>query len=544
MLFPAESVQQPGSRALRTLLAMICLSLAVVSILHSRRRVAERASSIAFVERFAIDLRRPDEIGAMKFEPEPDLAASIAVNAALRDVAGSSPSAARGEELAAARELMLDALAERPGWAYHRFLLGQLGYENTGLAGDPAAPKAWQTSARTLLLAAAAAPGLDAIWSALGGIYLENWQRLSSTQRSEALPVLKRALQDSRFVSARFLTLSEAVGRDAAMDLLPENPELLGAAADALSSRGELAAVAALLGRREAAETRARADQLAHIEGRLRSRDKSGLRAACVDWAGEHPVSELDDPTGRAQAARVLEVWPGDQGGSWESDPRADLVRFFLDGRESAVSAGTLLRTLDALSDVPDYVTARVKLRAGDLAGAQELAGRPENRGVPEWTLYYADLARFFLKQGHAPEARGALDLLSLAVRDSCDALLARRDVARALRDPAELTAVGQRLAALGNSARGQDATPEGATLSICVDPEQAGSLSLDLRLVSQGPAVARYGWGRGRAGTLFLQNERVVSLPLAGLSGWRDLTVQAVAGAAVRASASLPASR
>ncbi|MFY9551508.1 MAG: hypothetical protein WAU32_10185 [Thermoanaerobaculia bacterium] len=514
-----------------------------MSILSFRRQLSDRASSKAFVKRFALDLRRADEIGAMNFEPEPDLAASIAVNAALRDAAAPLPSAvglgAREEEVAAARDLVLDALARRPGWAYHRFLLGQLAYE-TG--GPTRAAKGWESWATPLRLAAAGAPGLDATWSALGKIYLENWQDLSSAQRSEALPVLRRALQDSRFVSSQFLAVSEAVGRDEAMKLLPENPELLGAAADALSSRGDLAAAAILLGRQEAAQRKARADQLQRIEARFRSRDQSGLQAACLDWATEHPVSELDDPAGRAQAARVLELWPGDRGGPWETDPRADLVRFFLDGRESAVPAVTLSRTLDALSDVPDVVTARVKLRAGDVAGAQELADRPQNQGGAEWTVYYADLARLFLKQGHAREARGALDRFSLADRDDCDALLARRDVARALGDLAEQAIVGQRLAPLRSSPHRQDPAPGGARLSICVDPEQAGSF--DVRLIPQGPALVRYGWGAGRDGTLYLKNERVVSVPLAGLAGSRDLIFESVAGAAIRASASFAAKR
>jgi hypothetical protein len=296
--------------------------------------------------------------------------------------------------------------------------------------------------------------------------------------------------------------------------------------------------------RRYAADRRARAGEIRRIEGRFQARDPDGLREACIEWAANHPVSELDDPAGRAQAARLLELWPGDRGGPWDSDPRADLVRFFLDGRESAVSAATLSRTLDSLSDVPDHVNARVKLLAGDVAGAKELADRPQNQGAAEWTLYYADLARYFLKDGRAREARGALDLLSLATRDGCDALLARRDVARALQDATEAAIVGQRLASLRNSPRSLDSTAEGARVSICVDPEQAANQRLDLRLVPKGPAVVSYGWGAGRGGALFLQNERLVSVPLAGVSGWRELTVQSMAGAAVRGSASLAPSR
>jgi hypothetical protein len=543
-----ESAARPGSRVPRMLAALICLGLAAASVLFFARQRSERAKTEAFVKRFALDLRRPEETGPMKFESEPDLAAGIAVRAALPDAAAALPSAlgvgAREEEIAAARDRALDAAATRPGWAYHRFLLGQLVYGAAGDTRDPSARAIWDTWATPLGLAALGAPGVDDVWSALGQMYLENWQRLSASQRSEAIPVLRRALHDPRFVSTRFLALSAAVGRDEAMGLLPENPELLGAAADSFSLQGDLTAVAALLGRRDTAERKRRVTDLARVEGRFRARDQNGLRTACADWAAEYPTPELDDPAGRAQAARVLELWPGDRGGPWDGDPRADLVRFFLDGRASAVSPQTLSRTLAALSDVPDHVTARVLLRAGDVAGAEELAGRPQNQSSPEWTLYYAELARLLVKQGRAREARRALDLLSMATRDGCEALLARRDVARALGDTAELAAVGQRLSSLRGSVRAQDASPEGARLSICIDPEQPGSPSLDLRLTSQGPAVIRYGWGAGREEPVFLAGERVVSVPLGGLAGARDLTVQSLSGASVRATASFPASR
>ncbi len=542
-----EDAVRPASRVSRSLAALICLALAAASVLFFVRQRSERANSQAFVKRFALDLRRPEETGAMRLESEPDLAAAIAVRAALNDSAGPLPSAlgagARDEEIAAARNLALDALTTRPGWAYHRFLLGQLMYGAAEAARDPSAPAIWGTWATPLRLAAVGAPGVDDVWSALGQMYLENWRGLSSSQTSEAVPVLRRALQDPHFVSARFVAISAAVGRNEAMGLLPENPELLGAAADAFLLQGDLGAATVLLGRRDTAQRQRRAADLARIEGRFRARDEKGLRAACIDWATENPPSELDDPEGRAQAARILEVWPGDQGGPWDGDPRADLVRFFLDGRESAVSAQILLRTLRVLSDVPDQVAARALLLAGDVAGAQELASRPENQGAPDWTLYYAELARLLVKQGRARDARGALDLVSLPTRDGCEALLARRDVARALGDSTELAIVGQRLAALRTSARRQDPVPGGAPISICVDPEQSGRSGVNLKLLSQGPALVRYGWGSGREGALFFQNERMVAIPVAGLSGARDLTVQSIAGAPVRASASLEAS-
>lgn len=495
---------------------------------------------------FGMDARRPEEVGAMRFEPAPDLARGIAAAAALADARAESPASSAtpagatpraDEELAAARDLLLASIAKRPGWAYHRFLLGQLTYELQTAPRDSQRSADVETWARPMRLAAAASPGLDAIWSAFATMSLESWPKLSPQDQSAATPVFRRALQDPHFVSAQFLRLSGAVGREQAMALLPESPELLRAAAEALTANGDLQVAAALLSRSEAAQRKSSADRLAKIEERFRMRDKNGLRAACVEWANENAVAELDEPGRRAEAARVLELWPGYRGGPWDGDPRADLLRFFLDGRESSVDAATLSHTVDALSDVPDSVRARVKLRAGDLVSAQELAGRPENQGSPEWSLYYVDLARFLLKQGRAREARGALDLISPSSRDECDSLLARRDVALSLQDQAEVSLVASRLEAQRYGSRGQASEADGGPLTLCVDPSLGASQAVNLRLIPQAPAIVQYGWGGAHLATLFLPSERNVSIPLAGLSGRRQLTVRSIAGGPVRAA-------
>jgi thioredoxin-like negative regulator of GroEL len=529
------------------LFALACGVLAAASIASFRREAAERDAAESFVRRFALDMRRPDEIGAMKYEPAADLAASIAVNAALADLGAgaTSPGASpvdTTQEAAAARDIMLDAMAKRPGWAYHRFLLGRLAYRLPGAAADPSST-AWQAWAVPLRLAAEAAPGLDATWAALAGAYLQNWRKLSPAQRTEALPILRRALQDATFLSAQFLPLSEALGPDQASSLLPENSELLSAAASAFASHGDLGAAKSLIDRADAAEKNERREGLEKIEGRFRMRDRDGLAAACLEWASRHSVAALDDAAGRAQAARILELWPGDRGGPWESDPRAELVRFFLEGRESSVAGETLARTVAALSDVPDYVMARVTLRAGDVSAAQEFASHPQDPGAPEWVPYYTDLARLLLKQGRARDARGALDLVPFGAREDCDGLLARRDVARALKDTGELAVVAQRLDAVRNATRSIDAPSEAGTISACLDPEQNGGQPVSLRLSSAGPSLVQYGWGRGRSGTALIQGDRVFSVPTEGLSGRRDLTVRSIAGSPVRA-AILPAVR
>ncbi|MDQ6891336.1 MAG: hypothetical protein M3167_01475 [Acidobacteriota bacterium] len=545
----SDAVAPPAApRLMRVLFALACGVLAAASVASFRRESIERTGAEKFVRRFALDMRRPVEIGAMRYEPSADLATGIAVNASLSDatrVGGGERERGidRAQEATIARDLMLDAAAKRPGWAYHRYLLGQLMYGLAKGEHDPASP-AWQTWNVPLRLAAEGAPGLDAPSIALAQTYLQSWSKLSSSQRAEAIPVLRRALQVPGFLSTQFLVISDALSSEQATTLLPDDSEVLGSAAAAYAAHGDLAAAKNLIDRADAAEREERRDGIAKIEARFRMRDRDGLATACAEWAGRHPVAGLDDPAGRSQAGRVLELWPGDRGGPWDGDPRAELVRFFLDGRETAVPGATLSRTIGALSEVPDFVAARVKLLAGDVSGAQEIAAHPQDPGFPEWTAYYSDLARILLRQGRPREARGVLDLVAVASREDCDGLLVRRDVARSLKDSGELAIVSQRIEALRSSSRATEVLAGTGSISLCLDPEQPSARSIALRMASQVPSLVQFGWGMGRVGTVLLSGERVINVPADGLSGRRELTVRTIGGSPIRASISPAAGR
>ncbi|MGH9364098.1 MAG: hypothetical protein ACRD1B_02375 [Thermoanaerobaculia bacterium] len=266
----------------------------------------------------------------------------------------------------------------------------------------------------------------------------------------------------------------------------------------------------------------------------------AGLRDACRVWATAHPVREQDRPEGRAQAARVLELWPNDTAGSWLGDPRADLVRFFLNGRESDVSGEAMAGAVEALSGVPDTIGARARLLAGDFDGAQTLVGRSQTVGSFEWTPFFVALAQYELKQEHPPEARRALERLAPAARDECDVLLVRRQVARALQDGAETDAIHQKLGLLQADSFPPEAWSANGTLSLCLDPERARGRALSVRLAARQPALVGYGWDGGRLGSLLVRDGARLTIPLEGLSGRRAFSVSAIVGEPVRPSGAL----
>jgi len=562
-------------RGVRIFSAVVSLGLAAWSVAHNAEERRSRGVAERFARRFTLDLRRPLDVETMRLEPAGDLASAAVADAALRDAEGDVPKgltphlrrvwleaiSRRDEELADASGLMLEAIAARPGWAYHRNLLGRLNYAATRespAAGAPAGngtvsgmrralAAAGSTSrnadslrllevwAKPLSSAAAGAPGVDAFWWALGEAYLESWPRLPPGMRGEVPPVLRQAFVDAGFVSRQFLAASAALGSETAVSLLPEAAKPLASAVEALAETGDITGAALLFPRAERAERKSRRADLSEIERRLRYRHPGRRLSACYAWVSDHPIGDFDDREGRTQVARLLELWPNGRIGDWSADPRGDLVRFFLNGRERHVKGEVMARALEALSDVPLPVKGRVDLLAGDGGGAEALARQSETEGSLEWTGFLIELARFEAKRGRARQARIALERLPREDYEECDSLLVRREVARALGDSVELEAVNRRLRWPTASFRPEGGWSASGTLALCVDPEQSAERLLTVEVVAEGPALVAYGWDGGRLGTVLVQRNLLLRLPLRGLSGRRNFSVRSLFGGPAR---------
>ena len=540
-----RSPRRYPTRSARVLPAGACLLLGLASLAHFEHESRLRAAAARFAQEFAVVAGSPDVARAMTLQPAGDLACDVVVEAALRDPApgaggtGKSETRAAGAaELRAARELMLDAMAERPGWPYHRLYLARTVLSTAGEAAKAEATSRSELSVRLFARAAAEAPGLDASWVGWGRAILQEWPEISPALRAKASPVLRRAFLSADFVSTSLPAAVRSVGRTAALSLLPDNPYLLRVAIQTLSRDGDLDAASLLTVRRDEVERRKRAADLLHIERCHQRRDVDALQAACDEWLSKHPAGDFDDALGRSQNARVLELWPEDDGGSWRDDPRAILVRFFLDGREAAVPGRVLLRSLDPLSDVPDLILARAKLLAGDRDGAEELARGTAAGEAANWTSYYNDLARFDLAHGNLREARNTLEQMTPESRARCDVLLTRRDVARALGDAAEVETANQILSAMRMRSHSAEPAPGSseAALALCVDPAWASGRRLTVEVEVAAPALLSYGWDGGRAGTVAAKEASTVwRTPLAGVAGSRSFFIRTHAGGPIR---------
>jgi hypothetical protein len=545
--------------------ASASIALAALSITNYRSDQTLRLRTRAFLTQFTVDQRRALEAGSVDFAPSGDWAAAIAADAALSDATQSvsltklSPelrslwlenAAQVSEELGAAAEILADAIAVRPGWGIYRYLLGELQYLRLNRTQDVALalrPEKWREPLR---LAAAAAPGDDAIWTFLASADLETWQVVQPSARPDSDAVFRRAFLVPDFV-ARALPIALALlERSHVLSLVPEEVASLGAAFSVVSRGGDVEGCAGLQDRIDRAERRARAEDLRKVGDRFRLGDRDGVLAECRNWTSRHSIRGSDDAVGRAEIARLLEVWPADAAGSWGSDSRTGLVLYALGWRKDETPASALRRAVEALSDVPDPIVARVRLLEGDSWGAEEIVRRSATAGSLEWTPYYLDRAREELRRGKIEAAREAIRSIAPVARAECEALRVARDVARAAKDEGELADLQARLTAatgLADSSAelldlGPDVWSTGGSLTLCLDPDRMRTKSLVVTLRVQSAAdgsrspssLVTYGWDGSRYGAAVVRREAVLKVRLGDLAGRHAFSVRVLAGGSV----------
>jgi hypothetical protein len=545
-----------NGRLLSRVLAAVALFLAAASLSLYLSDQRQRAPGETFLRSFDVPARRPAEAATLALLPAADLAANVVGDIAMSDALGvvqldqSSPEQRErwlraamkiDDELLAARDIQLDAAAARPGWAMHWSLLGRLTY--TWQRRHPLETRADEMRQwlEPLRFAARYGAGNQGTATALASALLERWPEIPADARKEARPVFSAALADAEFATAALPIVIEAVGRDEALSLLPDEPRTLRAAFTALAARDDFPAAVAMYRLWESAEWRARTRDLEALEERLRLRDADALRRMTFDWMQAHPAPDFDSPGGRKQVIRVLQLTMNDREGLWQRDVRASVLRFLLDHRmRPGRSSGSGIETvpggsaageaMSALDAVPDPIRARARLLAGDVFGAESLLQRSDSAGSLEWTPFLVDLARFRLLQNMPDSAQAALDNLAPLARNECEVTLVRREL-DALRGMA-----AQQEQAAGSAQLPPTAWSQDGQLSLCIDPATARTSYLTTTLEAPAPALIMYGWNGGRRATVEVPRGRTrLTVPLADLWGRNAFFVKTLAGGPVK---------
>jgi hypothetical protein len=542
---------RPQAGPARFTLAAAAASLLVVSALHQRHDARGRAALESFFSRFSLDVRRPELAATARVENTADLGRQAAVRAALADVTGVTPLGKltpeerelwlrsvreMPEEVAAARELGLEAIAARPAWAFHAMALAALVVADEWR--EPEAARKTERWLAPLRLAAAWAPGIPGPFTAWGAAALNHWTLLSEAERQEAAPVLRRALGDEAFRRSALPAMSRLFGVKESLAFLPPTPEALADARQALAATAGFEELALLDGRWSEAERAERARLAGGIAGLLAAGRGEKAAAAAAEFLRRHPVELFDDAEGRAQARTVLEAIGDGRPGSWNADPRGALVRYFLANPSRPGKGGGLARAASGLAGVPDGTRALVLLLSGDEFGWKRVVAQSDTKGASEWTPFYLEVSRRALAGGDGEAAGEALSKVSRFDLGQCDALLVRRGVARALSRGDELAALAKVWPAAFPATLDVSAWPANGAgkLAACLDPERGKEARLVMRVRAEGPALASWGWDGGREGTVRVEaGESELAFPLAGLRGLRTFSLGPVAGAPVR---------
>jgi hypothetical protein len=397
----------------------------------------------AFAQKYTMTLRRPDVTTSLQYAPSADFAADLIADASLRDatmtvrLAGLTPEqriawldavGRLDEQLGSAADLALDAMTQRPGWPYHAGLLGQLVYTRDARALSPSIVTQSNRWSVPLRIASSVALNDELLWQFTALAYLQTWPELSEQHR-DATPVFRRAFQDVDFVRATFSSATQIIGTDAAIDNLPESPKPLWAAFNQLANAGDIEHAWRVHQEWDVAEWKQRATDLAAIEKAAPKGDIGIVRALCETWTRNHSVWDYDSPAAHAQAARLLELWPVSATGKWSNDARADIIRYFISGRDDVVSGALLMRTAQAVTGVPEPTAAQLKVLASDIGGAQLIAKRSESFGSFEWKPYVYELSRYWLKKGDREKAQSTLATLATTAQGECEAVALQHSI-------------------------------------------------------------------------------------------------------------------
>ena len=355
---------------------------------------------------------------------------------------------------------------------------------------------------------------------------------LSPALRVEALEAIRIAFLDTAFVARHVGTAVDLMGEETVVGLLPDRAEPIRTLAAALADRS-LDQSKRLLDRADLAERGERAAALRRLEELDRRGDKKAVSEGCAATAAAYPAERFDDREGRQETARVLELWPTEPG-AWESDPRASLVRFLLDGSEDAPNGRRFAAPPPHCRTYP--LPSAQKFFCLRATGREPKTYAPQRRQPPHttgsptifgWSARICGAGIWQQRGGHSIVCRPARG--TPATRCWCGSKWRRSR----RKEPRRLT-WSDAWMRFGLESGDADNWLRNGRLRMCIEPSTGVARSLAVGLKAAAPAVVAYGWDQGRAGTLLVSDERVLVLPLTVRPGSRIFWFATLAGGPV----------
>ncbi len=387
--------QRLVSATLRGLTAALALGLAWLAVQHALARSAQHRGVLELLSQTGLPARQPEAARAAAMDPDPVRGRLSIARALLAEAFDYRPFAALplreaaeaaahvNERLELAREIAAGVLALRPSAWQAAMILGGATYGLWSSRGDPrmfSDRVAWEGP---LLAAARLAPGEDEPLRFLAVARLEIWPTLTTAERNDALPTLRRAFQDPEtFARCAELWLSAAPDRAGAFALVPDDSRAWSLLESLYTGKAQWDDLSAARQQRDQALERELLRRVGEAREHLRGGDRSGARSLAVGVVTEAPVGLRF----RDAVEAALALCPPGPLSSQEPGRRwlAWAIEGFARG-QAWLSPGAVARLTVAAGELPAAEAALSELAAGNLAQAEVIERRneaPRNRGV------------------------------------------------------------------------------------------------------------------------------------------------------------------
>jgi hypothetical protein len=439
--------------ALRALLALAGIALALAAWTEHRELRAARGEAFAWLERAGVEADAA-EIGREAGPERVRLQAARTVLAAELSPGRhpeTSPreTAERMEEAArAGREI----LARRPASWEAALVAGGATYLGWSQTRDPRLLTAYRQWEAPLEAALRLAPAKREPVRFLAAAYLETWPALSPRKREIARGLLAEVFRDPEDLN-RLIDpwLETAADPREAFAPVPDQPQAWERVEKAYAHRGDLSGFAAARGRHDASLVAALRRDLLEAD-RLRGDGRTEEARSLYLRVAEQARPETRYIPFLEQALDRCPPGPVDNRTSERLIPHLDRALDRCLFASCDLRPAALKRLSHLVHDPAPSQAALASLFAGDTQRAEVYERRTEGLGTEAWAPYLIAKARTLAARGRSDEAREALALVHLSFQRGPLYWRARAEVARAAADPREETVSAARLAELSRS--------------------------------------------------------------------------------------------
>ena len=443
----------PTGPALRALLALAGIALALAAGAQHRELRAARRETFAWLERAGVDADAT-EIGREAGPDRVRLQAARAVLAAELNPNGHPETSPEeiAERMAEAARAGREILARRPASWEAALVAGGATYLGWSQARDPRLLTAYRQWEAPLEAALRLAPAKRDPVRFLAAAYLETWPALSPRKREIARGLLAEVFREPEDLNRLIEPWLEiAADPQEAFAPVPDEPEAWERVEKAYVHRGDLSGFAAARGRHDAALVSALRRDLLEA-GRLRGDGRTQEARFLYLRVAEQARPEARYLPFLEEALDRCPPGPVDNRTSERLVPHLDRALDRCLFASCDLRPAALKRLSHLVHDPAPSQAALASLFAGDAQRAGLYERRTEGLGGEPWAPYLIAKARMLAAHGRSDEARDALALVHLSFQRGPLYWQARAEVARAAADAREESVAAARLAELSRS--------------------------------------------------------------------------------------------